>query len=355
MVQVAQYYPQILALVGYGMRQLEVFRRMRKLIQRNYIGTPLVAEVRVQAPPLYSRDDYDWLWEKSAGGGVLHIVGCHVIDLLAFLLDRRADRAQGMVETHSKRTQTSGFRRLNADDFASFLLRMPGMSATVTLNAIGDSEFEQEVCITGSEGQLVARNLQLFGFQSGTDTEQLLFDEDADITSNNGDLGSSHGSSQTGGSLNQSHSSIASLRRTSVEQPPAPLSLHNAAPSPSHQHQMPSPGSIGGTSFFSNVSNDDQLLYAPMPRLELYEKAFAKLLESLSASIPHYDNEVEKAGGAWKDIVPHLASVASFEDVRYVTAVIEAIRYSSDSGDWVSVHSDTATKSVVDDNSAVEL
>ena len=135
MVHCSDYYPQILSLVGYGLRQLSVFREMKRLLLlERYVGEVFAVEATVHCSPLYTRESFDWRWDFGMGGGVLNLVGSHVIDLVAFLLGTRAERAQGLVKTHVS-TLPNGFRRLNADNFASFLLKLAGGRVSASVHA----------------------------------------------------------------------------------------------------------------------------------------------------------------------------------------------------------------------------
>ena len=279
MVLASQYYPQILSLVGFSLRHLDVFRQMKKFIAQGYLGSPLMCEVRVHSAPL-TGEKFDWRWEPDMGGGILNLVGSHLIDLIAVLLDEKAERVQGLVRSHGRpRHLTNGFRKLNSDDFCSFLLkyRSNAVSATVTLNSLcdGNAHFEQEVLVCGTEGRLVARNFKLFGAQTKNGGEEsLLFDED---------------------------SSPDSAVRYSIS-----------------NHKMKESGLVP----------------------ELYARGFAKMLQSLSGAIPQYNSKMESTGGSWKEKLPVLGTVAGFEDAQYVRAVIEAVRRSSSRGDWVRVNCD---------------
>ena len=190
MVQSAQYYPRLVASLSCGLRYLPAYRKMRSALSSGLVGpSPSLVDVRLSMRPLVGRS-YDWLCDSAMGGGLLNLLGGHVVDLVHFLTGRRALRAHGTLRTLTESTATiGGIRRISADDLAVFQLEMEGgCLATATLNCqLGG--FSQEVTVCGAEGHLVARNGDLYARKGGSGSEQLLFkdEEEEEGTTNNPD------------------------------------------------------------------------------------------------------------------------------------------------------------------------
>lgn len=284
MVQAAQYYPQLLSLVGYGMRQLEVFRKAKSLVKDGFLGSPAVCEVVVRCGALF-KTEFDWLWDYPMGGGVLNIVGSHVIDLISYIFDCKAVRVQGLVRslrrTFKDEESFAGYchRKLNAEDFASFLMKFDDddISATVTLNSLCDGQFYQEIYLCGPEGQLCAKNVELYGRSKGSDEFGLIFKE--------------------------------------LDDDPVP--------------------------FTAKVNNTCSAGGGGVPKF--YADTFLKVCEKLSQILPSFvvntpnNNNPDTNNSQKNNLAACATEIAGFEDAQYVRAVIDAVRHSSYKGDWVKV------------------
>lgn len=96
MVRAAQYYPSLISIVNHSLRFLPAFSQMRQCVMDGYLGDEIsVVEVRVHMSSLL-HNSYDWLCDHTMGGGVVTLVGSHVIDLISFLTLQRATAVHGM-------------------------------------------------------------------------------------------------------------------------------------------------------------------------------------------------------------------------------------------------------------------
>ncbi len=190
MVSAAQYYPQLLSLMNHPLRFLKSFIKARELIAEGYCGKLLVCECTVQTENLLGMK-YDWHCDQSMGGGILHTFGCHVIDVLSFLVNQHACEAQGILQTFVKHTENMPcFRQITSDDFCTFHLKCPsGLHASVTLNSHMPRDFHHEILIVGTNGYLRLKNGDLYGGirEAGT-SEVCLFQEKCSIVKLSPDL-----------------------------------------------------------------------------------------------------------------------------------------------------------------------
>uniref|UniRef100_A0A0K8S9Q8 Uncharacterized protein n=1 Tax=Lygus hesperus TaxID=30085 RepID=A0A0K8S9Q8_LYGHE len=174
MVRAAQYYPSLISIVNHSLRFLPAFSQMRQCVMDGYLGGDIsVVEVRVHMSSLLHAN-YDWLCDHTMGGGVVTLVGSHVIDLISFLTSQRATAVHGIVKTFTKNTKDiSGIRNITSSDFCKFEMTLnKGTLACVTLNSHLPSLFTQEVLICGPAGYLVVRGGDLYGYKKGTEKKK---------------------------------------------------------------------------------------------------------------------------------------------------------------------------------------
>ena len=168
MVNAAEYYPSLMSLMCSGLRFLPCFTKMKTMLDNGMIGNVLVCEVRVHCGSLL-KDSFDWLCDSFMGGGVLNIYGSVFVDLICFLLNKRATHATGTVRTFVRQTdKINGFRCITSDDFCSFQLDFPDdIMATFQINSHASHEYQQEVVVCGSKGRLVVRGCDLMKGDGG--------------------------------------------------------------------------------------------------------------------------------------------------------------------------------------------
>lgn len=131
-------------------------------------------------------DKYDWLCDATMGGGVLNLIGSHIIDLVSFLIGKHATKVHGVVKTYNKNTKNvSGIRQVTAPDFCNFQMELDGGSIIVTVSILANfsnPKFSQEIMVFGRDGHMTIRNNDLFGHRKNTDKEeQLYLDKDSPI------------------------------------------------------------------------------------------------------------------------------------------------------------------------------
>lgn len=87
------------------------------------------------------------------GGGVLTMIGTHVIDVVSAVTRQRALRVSGVIRT-GKTGETSCIRRITSDRFATFTMEMSGGTlVAVTLNSQeGLQHYDINFSVTGSHG-----------------------------------------------------------------------------------------------------------------------------------------------------------------------------------------------------------
>lgn len=147
----------MIALVNHSLRFLPAFVHMKKSINDGYIGPLSVIDVSVKISTLL-HDSYDWLCSSEMGGGVLNLIGSHIIDLIHFLTGKKAVRVHAIVRTFKQQTETiNGIRQITAPDFCNFQMELEGgllVIASLQSNQCCRNAFEQDVKILGRDGQL---------------------------------------------------------------------------------------------------------------------------------------------------------------------------------------------------------
>ncbi|XP_014679277.1 PREDICTED: glucose-fructose oxidoreductase domain-containing protein 1-like isoform X2 [Priapulus caudatus] len=182
MVNAAQYYPSLISVMSHGLRFLPAFMQARRLVEQHYIGELNVCETRIHCGPLID-NQFDWMCDEHMGGGVLGILGSHVVDILYYLTGQKAMLLNGMVKTYNKQSRRiSGIRSITSDDFCTFQMELDrGASATVTLNNHIPGQFFQEILICGTRGRLTLRGSDLYGQKLSQNKEELLYRDIDDL------------------------------------------------------------------------------------------------------------------------------------------------------------------------------
>lgn len=199
MTRASQYYPSLIALTTHTLRFLPAVTQMRRLIQEQYVGEPVLLDFRLQMGTLIN-NKFDWLCDDTMGGGILTLFGSHLIDLVSFVLKQRAVRVNGTIRTYTQVTEAvSGIRRVTAPDFCTFQMEMEGGAlVTMTLHShqcisgpAATAFFSQEMKVAGSDGSyLMLRGNDLFGQRSGRTAtpakgrgEEVLYVDDSTLPS----------------------------------------------------------------------------------------------------------------------------------------------------------------------------
>lgn len=124
---------------------------------------------------------YDWLCDDTMGGGILALVGSHVIDLIFHLIGQRASRVHAVVRTFTQTTKhINGIRHVTSPDFCSFQMELSGGTlVTATLSNHLQGQLSQEVLICGGGNHLLARGGDLHGCRNGQ--EEILYHDTDDL------------------------------------------------------------------------------------------------------------------------------------------------------------------------------
>jgi predicted dehydrogenase len=103
MFRASEYYPSLIALVNHSLRFLPAFVHMKKALNDNLIGQISVMDITIKFSSLI-HESYDWLCSQEMGGGVVNLIGSHVIDLIHFLTGKKAVRVHAIVRTFKQQT-----------------------------------------------------------------------------------------------------------------------------------------------------------------------------------------------------------------------------------------------------------
>ena len=104
MVQAGQYYPSLMAVLGYSLRFHPAIVSMRDRVTEGWVGENInLVDIRVTCGSLLDAD-YSWMCDAGMGGGVLALLGSHIIDLLSFLQLGRVVRVHANLSTMTRTT-----------------------------------------------------------------------------------------------------------------------------------------------------------------------------------------------------------------------------------------------------------
>lgn len=158
MLLAAQRHPERLALIDHELRFHPSFGEARRLIASGVVGTIRYVEVRLVAS---GRADpqraWNWWSDAAQGGGALGAIGSHQIDSVRFLLNDEVAAVRGLVHTFIDRrpTENGAMRRVTADDFCIYQLRMRGgVLVNGTASLVARSDEPNSLTFYGTTGSL---------------------------------------------------------------------------------------------------------------------------------------------------------------------------------------------------------
>lgn len=175
MVQAAQYYPALMAVLAYSQRFLPPMVALRRQLHAGYLGeTVSLVDVKIDCGSILE-EAYSWCCDSGMGGGVLAHLGSHIIDLLTYLELGRVQRVSATLRTVTTATDNiGGIRQITADDIAVLQLQLAGgCFATVTINS-QLSGFRQSVVVCGTSGSIRVEGGQVVGLKRGRKQEDVL-------------------------------------------------------------------------------------------------------------------------------------------------------------------------------------
>jgi len=189
MVQAGQYYPSLMAVLSFTLRFHPCISQMKKMINEGYIGENInLVDIRITCGSLLDFD-YSWMCDSSMGGGVLSLLGSHLIDLLSFLQLGRVTRVHANLNTMTRTTDNiKGIRSITAEDYAIIQMSLTGgCSVTISINSVM-SGFSHDITVCGSAGYISFSDNSLKGKKNGSSNDQVFL---VDNSSSDADLQSS--------------------------------------------------------------------------------------------------------------------------------------------------------------------
>lgn len=177
MVQAAQYYPNLMASVAYCLRFLPSMMVLRRMVRdTEYLGDMVsLVDVRIDCASLLE-NSYSWCCDAGMGGGVLPVLGSHVLDLLQYLNLGKVARVNATLKTLTRTTDNiGGIRQITAEDVAVIQLQLVGGTfVTCTINSEMEG-FKQQVVVCGTAGNLTVTGADLRGRKKGASKEEVFY------------------------------------------------------------------------------------------------------------------------------------------------------------------------------------
>ncbi|CAB0036699.1 unnamed protein product [Trichogramma brassicae] len=168
MGKAALYYPTLITIINHSLRFLPAFVNLKREIKDGLLdGKISVIDIRVQIGPILADGQcYNWLCDARMGGGVLTLVGSHIIDLITYLTNRKAFKVHALIRNFSTTTnlhKNGSIRSVSSPDFCSFQMELDGgILVTATLSSYPNAIANQEITIFGPNGRLTVRSTDLF-------------------------------------------------------------------------------------------------------------------------------------------------------------------------------------------------
>lgn len=125
-----------------------VAREMRRIVQEGLLGDLMSADISFLTANVQRRDPTHWFFRREmTGGGILHWLGCHWIDLFNLVTGSEARSVNAMLETRSGET-------IDVEDVASVSLAYDnGMVASLHCAYVLESGIDQvSIRFAGTKG-----------------------------------------------------------------------------------------------------------------------------------------------------------------------------------------------------------
>ena len=164
-----------MAVLAYSLRFHPGILMMKEMMSENYLGESInLVDMRISCGSLLAQD-YSWLCDAGMGGGVLSLLGSHLLDLVAFLDLGRVTRVHASLNTMTRTTDNiKGIRSITAEDCAILQMSLTGgCVVNISINSVM-SGFSQDIVICGSAGYLAFNNDVLKGRKNGSRNDQII-------------------------------------------------------------------------------------------------------------------------------------------------------------------------------------
>lgn len=176
MLSLSQYYSQLSTILETHMRFIPCFVKLKEFIDSGQLGDIFTINVQVFTGSLVGNEHYSWKCDHSLGGGVLNLVGSHIVDLVSHLCSKpnQVQQVNCLLNTFVCHTHCiHGYRTIEADDYCLLQLKFPNsILASVLINANCGSRYRLELTLTGKEGTATVRDFDLFWQSPGSGGEE---------------------------------------------------------------------------------------------------------------------------------------------------------------------------------------
>ncbi len=169
---------EVVALIDHELRFNPIRRKIKELIEQNYIGrlrhvsVHMISNLRANAtsPP------WDWWSEAQKGGGALGAFGSHMIDLLRWWFGEITEVC-GHLETFIRERplpDSGKMRWVETEDFAAFGLKFANDAyGEVVLSSVARHSRYAKIELYGSEGTLILQDEKLLGGHKGEELKEV--------------------------------------------------------------------------------------------------------------------------------------------------------------------------------------
>ena len=164
-----------MAVLAYSLRFHPGVLLMKEKLISGYLGDSIsLLDMRISCGSLLD-PEYSWLCDAGMGGGVLSMLGSHLLDLTSFLELGRVTRVHASLNTMTRTTDNiRGIRSITAEDCAVLqLILTSGCVVNISINSVM-SGFSQDIVICGSAGYLAFNNDVLKGRKNGSRNDQII-------------------------------------------------------------------------------------------------------------------------------------------------------------------------------------
>ena len=181
MLKLSHYYSQLHSVLECHMEFVPAFMKLKEMIHDGKIGELLTVDVNLEMGSLIGEDAYSWKCDPTLGGGVLNLIGSHIIGAICNVRTSfcQVKKVNCMLKTFQKTTQKiNGYRNILSDDYCCIQLEFTnGMFANILINSLCRAHYSYQMSANGSNGRLIIRGLDLY-LQEKDSEEKLVYKED---------------------------------------------------------------------------------------------------------------------------------------------------------------------------------
>ena len=180
MLTLSQYYSQLHTVLECPLEFVPGYLKLRQIITEGGIGNVTTIDVHLDTDSLIGNEMYSWKCDPSLGGGVLNLIGSHIVGLVCNLDTHFCEvkRLNCVLKTFNRTSKKiNGYRSNLSDDYCNLQLElMNNTYANIVINSLCSTHYSYQLSVNGTNGRLIMRGLDLY-MQQPNKEEVVIYQE----------------------------------------------------------------------------------------------------------------------------------------------------------------------------------